>query len=230
MPRPRLSGAVSGSSAAEATAFLLLASQAAGGGQTGSAVVGDAGPRPGQQTACVPPSPGLADAGDIWRPTKASRAASPETGHHSARHSPVSRFKADRERNAVAWDGARQLPSPHIAGTRGISPVWSARAGAAAPALTGSLPQSCGRAASLSTTRPCGSVPGTGSTSRWTPAGPASSTPGAGRSPSSSGDTESGCEYSQGPGGSGPRSPSTRHACHRLAAVTCPLPQVQAER
>lgn len=49
------------------------------------------------------------------------------------------------------------------------------------------------------TIRPSGSAPGMGSTSHWTPAGPASSTRGAGRSPSSSGDTESGCECSQGP-------------------------------
>lgn len=201
--------ALSGSSAAEAVAF-LLASWAAGGGQTGSAVVGDVGTRPGWQTAHVPPSPGLADAGDVWRPTKASRAVSPDTRHHSARHNPMLRFKTDRktERRRLG-QGSAALKSPSSWGREGSRPssltARSVRPRPRSPALA--LSQSCSPAASLSTTRPCGSAPATGSTSRWTPAGPASSTPGAGRSPSSSGDTESGCEYSQGPGGSGPRLP-----------------------
>lgn len=56
--------------------------------------------------------------------------------------------------------------------------------------------QSYRPADSLSTILPFDSAPAMGSTSRWTPAGLASSTPGAGRSLSSLGGTKSGCECS----------------------------------
>lgn len=73
------------------------------------------------------------------------------------------------------------------------------------------LSQLCSPAGSPSTILPFGSVPGMASTSLWTPAGPASSIRGAERSPSSSADTESGCECAQCAARLGdPRFPTSR--------------------
>lgn len=170
-----------------------------------------------------PPSPGFADTGNTEHPEEdQSRIAK----MHVLR-SVVALLETLRCCNlkpSCVWRGvfeSHRIEDVGLLESSELTPEWSAPQPSSSqehqtPVLMPTwlpLSQLYNPVGSPSTILPFGSAPGTASMSLWTPAGPASSTRGAGRSPSSSADTESGCECSQGPG-----QPGDPHFPHQQVA------------